>query len=162
MLCFLLVPLYASTRMPSKGTCAKPLMNFVKQNKSSLLGERGSHPNTSSISETLEYLEYLHLTNLAARRCTLSTLSLLYFWYNNNNCLKSNIQCIEIRVQWTVHLGSSHMHGVWAPNSDTILHKRANQRKVSSLFKLFWAPLQIATQKRKLGVSLVCHGCNMS
>ena len=30
---------------------------------------------------------------------------------NNNNCLKSNIQCIEIRVQWTVHLGSSHMHG---------------------------------------------------
>ena len=34
-------------------------------------------------------------------------------WYNNNNdnnCLKSNIQCIEIRVQWTVHLGSSHMH----------------------------------------------------
>ena len=28
----------------------------------------------------------------------------------NNNCLKSNIQCIEIRVQWTVHLGSSHMH----------------------------------------------------
>ena len=29
---------------------------------------------------------------------------------NNNNCLKSNIQCIDIRVQWTVHLGSSHMH----------------------------------------------------
>ena len=29
---------------------------------------------------------------------------------NNNNCLKSNIQCIEIRVQWTVHIGSSHMH----------------------------------------------------
>ena len=29
---------------------------------------------------------------------------------NNNNCFKSNIQCIEIRVQWTVHLGSSHMH----------------------------------------------------
>ena len=24
---------------------------------------------------------------------------------NNNNCLKSNIQCIEIRVQWTVHCG---------------------------------------------------------
>ena len=29
---------------------------------------------------------------------------------NNKNCLKSNIQCIEIRVQWTMHLGSSHMH----------------------------------------------------
>ena len=28
----------------------------------------------------------------------------------NYNCLKSNIQCLEIRVQWTVHLGSSHMH----------------------------------------------------
>ena len=28
----------------------------------------------------------------------------------NNNCLKSNIHCMEIRVQWTVHLGSSHMH----------------------------------------------------
>ena len=26
MLCFLLVPLYASTRTPSKGTCAKPLI----------------------------------------------------------------------------------------------------------------------------------------
>ena len=25
---------------------------------------------------------------------------------NNNNCLKSNIQCIEIRVQWTVHIHS--------------------------------------------------------
>ena len=34
----------------------------------------------------------------------------IYYNNNNNNCLKSNIQCIEIRVQWTVHLGSSHMH----------------------------------------------------
>ena len=25
--------------------------------------------------------------------------------------------------------------------------------------KLLWAALQVATQKRKLGVSLVCHGC---
>ena len=41
--------------------------------------------------------------------CTVSAkVNRLY--YNNNNCLKSNIQCIEIRVQWTVHLGSSHMH----------------------------------------------------
>ena len=37
MLCFLLIPLYASTRTHSKGTCAKPLINFVQQNKSSLL-----------------------------------------------------------------------------------------------------------------------------
>ena len=27
----------------------------------------------------------------------------MYMYNNNNNCLKSNIQCIEIRVQWTVH-----------------------------------------------------------
>ena len=26
---------------------------------------------------------------------------------NNNNCLKSNIQCIEIRVQWTVQWSNS-------------------------------------------------------
>ena len=51
---------------------------------------------------------------------------------------------------------------VWVPGSGTILHKSANQRKVSSLLKLFWAALQVATQKQKLGVSLVCHGCNMS
>ena len=50
---------------------------------------------------------------------------------------------------------------VWVPNSGAILHKRANQRKVSRLLKLLWAALQVATQKRKLGVSLVCHGCNM-
>ena len=37
-------------------------------------------------------------------------IAMLYNNNNNNNCLKSNIQCIEIRVQWTVHLGSSHMH----------------------------------------------------
>ena len=40
----------------------------------------------------------------------LNSYSFLCLGNNNNNCLKSNIQCIEIRVQWTVHLGSSHMH----------------------------------------------------
>ena len=50
---------------------------------------------------------------------------------------------------------------VWVPNSGAVLHKRANQRKVSSLLKLLWAALQVAMQKRKLGVSLVCHGCNV-
>ena len=50
---------------------------------------------------------------------------------------------------------------VWVPNSDAILHKKANQRKVSRLLKLLWAALQVATQKRKLGVSPVCHGCNV-
>ena len=50
---------------------------------------------------------------------------------------------------------------VWVPNSGAILHKRANQRKVSRLLKLLWAALQVVTQKRKLGVSLVCHDCNV-
>ena len=50
---------------------------------------------------------------------------------------------------------------VWVLNRGAILHKRVNQRKVSSLLKLLWAASQVATQKRKLGVSLVCHGCNM-
>ena len=42
--------------------------------------------------------------------CSRFPISVCMFNNNNNNCLKSNIQCIEIRVQWTVHLGSSHMH----------------------------------------------------
>ena len=46
-------------------------------------------------------------------------------------------------------------------SGSTILHKRVNQRKVSSLLKLLWPALQVATQKRKLGDSLVCHGCDM-
>ena len=52
---------------------------------------------------------------------------------------------------------------VWVPNSGAILRKRANQGKVSSLFKLVWGgeALQVATQKRKLGVSLVYYGCNV-
>ena len=50
---------------------------------------------------------------------------------------------------------------VWVPNSGAILHKRVNQRKVTRLLKLLWAALQVATQKQKLGVSLVCHGCNV-
>ena len=43
---------------------------------------------------------------------------------------------------------------VQIPNSGAILHKGANQRKVSCLLKLLWAALQAATQKRNLGVSL--------
>ena len=50
---------------------------------------------------------------------------------------------------------------VRVPNSGAILHKRVNQRKVSRLLKLLWAALQVTTQKRKLGVSPVCHGCNV-
>ena len=46
---------------------------------------------------------------------------------NNNNCLKSNIQCIEIRVQWTVHLGSSHIHA-----TDELIQSPSTTRAVVS------------------------------
>ena len=83
---------------------------------SCLLWERGDYPNTSSMSETLKYLVYLLLSNLADLRSILSIWSLLYF-------------CMGPR-QWR--------HG--------ILQKSAIQRNVSSLRKLLWAELQVATQ----------------
>ena len=64
---------------------------LIRLNKG-LLWERIVRPNTSSMSETLEYLEYLLLTNLAARRCTLSTLSLLYFWYGSQTVAPYSIK----------------------------------------------------------------------
>ena len=55
----------------------------------------------SVINSDINTYFYIHYSGMYTSSYTL---------YNNNNCLKSNIQCIEIRVQWTVHLGSSHMH----------------------------------------------------
>ena len=52
-----------------------------------------------------QYLINHYLMVMISTKCHCTGL-----YNNNNNCLKSNIQCIEIRVQWTVHLGSSHMH----------------------------------------------------
>ena len=52
---------------------------------------------------------------------------------NNNNCLKSNIQCIEIRVQWTVHLGSSHMHR----KGYTPLAKSVCKHSLNALVRMF-------------------------
>ena len=43
---------------------------------------------------------------------------------------------------------------VWVPNSGAILHKRANQRKVSRLIKLLWTALQVATQNESLELAL--------
>ena len=66
--------------------------------------------------------------------------------------------------------GSSTLHHVnfitvvlfvWVPDSGAILHKRVNQRKVSSLLNFLWAALQVATQKLKLVISIVCHGCDI-
>ena len=88
ILCFLLLPLYASTRTLSgyEVHLCQTNNNFVKQNKSSsscLIWEGGVHPNTSLhiINTRVSWIPTL--TNLAARRCTLSTVWLLYFWYGS-------------------------------------------------------------------------------
>ena len=108
-----------------EGHLCQTVNNFVKQNKSSLLSplRKGVHPNTSSISETLEYLEYPVST--FDERCS-STLH------------PPNVITVVFLV--------------WVPNRGAILHKRANQRKVSSLLTLLCAAFRPATQK------LVCHG----
>ena len=75
------------------------------------------------IVETFDFVQHIdkpthnsgHLLDYIITRKDSSGVSNVYVTdfnnnNNNNNCLKSNIQCIEIRVQWTVHLGSSHMH----------------------------------------------------
>ena len=107
--------------------------NFVKQNKSSRLSplrkRRSSIP--SSISETLGYLVYLLLTNLAARRCTLSILSLLYFWYWSQTVAPYSIK-EGIKERKAVCLSFSR-------------HTLMLRRKNESLDR----------------VSLVCHGCYM-
>ena len=106
--------------------------NFVKQNKSSLLSPlRKRHPP--------QHIKHIRNTRVSLiptfdEPCS-STLHPLNF-----------VTVVLL---------------VWVPNSGAILHKRANQRKVSSLLKLLWAALQVATQKQKLGVSLVCHGRNV-
>ena len=73
----------------------------------------------------------------------------------------TSVSCIPTFAE----LCSSMLHPLdlllWVPDSGAIVHKSANQRNVSSLLKLLWAALQVATQKQKLGVSFVCHGCNM-
>ena len=43
---------------------------------------------------------------------------------NNNNCLKSNIQCIEIRVQWTVHLKLNELCTLYKLHSSEVFNVR--------------------------------------
>ena len=113
-----------------EGHLCQTVNNFVKHNKSSLLWERGVHPN--------------HIKHI-------------------RNTRVSRIPTFDEPCSSTLHPLNfvTVVFLVWVPNSGAILHKRANQRKVSRLRKLLWAALQVATQKRKLGVSLVCHGCNV-
>ena len=50
---------------------------------------------------------------------------------------------------------------LWITDSGAVLHKRVNDGKVSSLLKLLLTALEVAMHKQKLGVSFVCHGCDM-
>ena len=133
MLCFLLVPLklIRLNKDAFEGHLCQTVNNFVKQKKLSLL---------SPLRKRCPPQHIKHIRNTRVSRiptfdepCS-STLHPLNF----------------VTVVFLV----------WVPNSGAILHKRANQRKVSCLLKLLWATHQVAMQKRKLGVSLVCHGCN--
>ena len=110
MLCFLLVPLYASTRTPSKRKRRQP--QHIKHIRNTRVSWIPTFDEPCSL--TLHPLNFVTVVFL-----------------------------------------------VWVPNSGTILHRRAKQRKVSSLLKLLWAALQVAMQKWKLRVSLVCLGCNV-
>ena len=65
---------------------------------------------TSQIHLQPQFLAQKKVVRIIAFSPYITHTQALFNNNNNNNCLKSNIQCIEIRVQWTVHLGSSHMH----------------------------------------------------
>ena len=95
-----------------EGHLCQTVNNFVKQNKSSLLSplRRGVHPNISSISGTLEYLKYLLLTNLTARRCTLSILSLLYFWYGSQTVILTYTCGCSVASNWQPGRPCSDLH----------------------------------------------------
>ena len=115
-----------------KGHLCQTVNNFVKQNDSSLLSPlRKRRPP--------QHIKHIRNTRVSriptfAEPCS-STLHPLNF----------------VTVVFLV----------WDPNSGAILHKGAIQIKVSSLLKLLWAALPVATQKQKLGVSLVCHDYNV-
>ena len=115
-----------------EGHLCQTVNNFVKQNKSSLL-------SPLRIRRPPQHIKHIRNTRVSRiptfdKPCS----SMLY----------------PLNFVTVVFL-------VWVPNSGAILHKRANQRKISSLLKLLWVALQVATQKQKLGVSLVPHGCNV-
>ena len=80
------------------------------------MNDNGMTTTVQRMNERLDRLEYIMKSCQLSRTAypvetnqPLPAQSYINNNNNNNNCLKSNIQCIEIRVQWTVHLGSSHM-----------------------------------------------------
>ena len=101
-LCKFHVVFYSSTLIrldkdAFKGDLCQTVNNFVKQNKLSLLSPLRKRRPSQLIkhirnTKLLEYLEYLLLTNLAARCCTLSILSLLYFCYGSQTMVPYSIK----------------------------------------------------------------------
>ena len=103
-----------------EGHLCQTVNNFVKQNESSLLSPlRKRRP-----PQHIKHIRNTRVSRIPTfnKPCS-STLHLLNF----------------VTVAFLV----------WVPNSGAILHKGVNQRKVSCLFKLLWATLQVATQKTK-------------
>ena len=114
-----------------EGHLCQTVNNFVKHNKSSLSPLRKSRPP--------QYIKHIRNTRV------------------------SRIHAFDEPFSSTLHPLNlvTVVFLVWVPNSGAILHKRANHIKESRLLKLLWAALQVATHKRKHGVSLVCHDCNV-
>ena len=77
-----------------EGHLCQTVNNFVKQNKSSLLSplrKRRPPQHIKHIRNT-RVSQIPTLVNLAARRCTLSILSLLYFWYGSQTVAPYSIK----------------------------------------------------------------------
>ena len=107
-----------------KGHLCQNINNFVKQNKSSLLSPLRKRRPPQHIK---------HFRNTRVSR--IPTFD-----------EPSSLTLYPLNFVTVVFL-------VWVPNSGAILHKRVNQRKASRLLKLLWADLQVAMQKRKLGLA---------
>ena len=104
--------------------------NFVKQNKSSLLSPLRKRRPPQPISIS-ETLEYL-----------------VYLLLTNlaaRRCTLQPYHCCNFGV---------------GPRQWRYTPLKSESKKSSSLLKLLWEALQVAT-KKKLEVTLVCHGCNM-
>ena len=108
-----------------KGHLCQTVNNFVKQNKSSLLSPLRKKQPPQLIK-------------------------------NIRNTRVSCIPTFDEPCSWTLHPLNliTVVLWVWVPNSGAILHKRANQRKASSLLKLLWAALQICDAKTKAWSSI--------
>ena len=88
MLCFLLVPLYASTRTPSKGTCAKPLI---------IVSQYSTGPQHNMGCKYM--LDLLGWTPLSHRRLDLFCFTkLLTVWHKcpSNASLLRRIRLLEV------------------------------------------------------------------